>query len=375
MIRLLFLNRQFERGGAERQLIELLKGIDKSRFSIAVATFYEGGPLYQEIKDIADIQLLPLYKRHRWDILSFLWRLRRAVHAFRPQIIHGYMGVANQISLLMGRLFGAKVVWGMRASNMDLQHYDWLFRLSRRVECFLSRFVDLIVVNSEAGRDYHVSRGFPEERMLVIPNGIDIECFCPNANARAQIRNEWGISEAEVLIGLVGRFDPMKDHRNFLQAAALVLRDRDDVRFVCVGDGPTDYRHELHALANKLGIKDRLVWAGVRQDMPTVYNGIDIFTSSSAFGEGFPNVVGEAMSCGTPCVVTAVGDSGWIVGDTGLVVPPKAPEALAAGWNDMIERLRTERDSLSEKARSRIVDSFRRELLVERTSAALAALL
>lgn len=374
MVRLLFLNRQFGHGGAERQLIELLKGIDKSHFSIAVATFYEGGPLYQEIKDIADVQLLPLYKRHRWDILSFLWRLRRAVHAFRPQIIHGYMGVANQISLLMGRLFGAKVVWGMRASNMDLQHYDWLFRLSFRIECFLSRFVDLIVVNSEAGRDYHVSQGFPEERMLVIPNGIDIECFHPNANARAQIRNEWGISEAEVLIGLVGRFDPMKDHRNFLQAAALVSRDRDDVRFVCVGDGPTDYRHELHALANKLGIKDRLVWAGARQDMPTVYNGFDIFTSSSAFGEGFPNVVGEAMSCGVPCVVTDVGDSAKVVGDTGIVVAPESPQELADGWVQMIEQLKRERQALADGVRYRIVCQFRRELLADRTAQALAAL-
>lgn len=372
MVRVLVITRRFEQGGAEQQLVELLKGIDKSRFCIAVATFYEGGPLVNEMAAIEGLRWIPLHKRGRWDVLPFLWRLWRAGQEFRPQIIHGYMGVANHIALFLGKLLGAKVVWGIRSSDMDFRHYDWLSGLSFRLERFLSRFVDLVLANSQTGGCYHVARGFPAERLVVVPNGIDVQRFHPDAEARARIRKEWDISGSEILIGLVARFDPMKDHSTFLRAVTRSTKDK--LRFVCIGWGPDAYQSKLRQLASELGVDDRIIWAGARRDMPEVYNGLDLLTLSSAFGEGFPNVVAEAMSCGTPCVVTDVGDSAWIVGDTGVVVPPRLPEALATGWNEMIERLGAERSSLSKKARSKIVDNFRRELLVERTSEALAAL-
>jgi glycosyltransferase involved in cell wall biosynthesis len=373
MIHVLFINRRFEQGGAERQLIEILKGIDKNRFCVAVATFYEGGALANEMKAIEGLRWIPLRKWGRWDVLPFVWRLWQAGKGFRPQIIHGYMGVANHVALFLGQLLGAKVVWGIRSSDMDFRHYDWLSALSFRLERFLSRFVDLVLANSQTGGRYHVARGFPAERLVVVPNGIDVQRFHPDAEARARIRKEWDITGSEILIGLVARFDPMKDHPTFLRAVTRSTEDK--LRFVCIGWGPDAYQSALRRLASELGVDDRIIWAGARQDMSEVYNGLDLLTLSSAFGEGFPNVVAEAMSCGTPCVVTNVGDSAWIVGDTGVVVPPKSPEALATGWSEMIKRLDAERSNLSERARSRIVDNFRRELLVERTSDALAALL
>jgi len=373
MIHVLFINRRFEQGGAEQQLVELLKGIDKNSFSVGVATFYSGGPLANEVTAIEGLRWIPLHKRGRWDVLPFLWRLWRAGHGFRPQIIHGYMGVANHLALLLGKLLGAKVVWGVRSSDMDYRHYDWLSGLSFRLERWLSRFVDLVLANSQAGGRYHLAKGFPAERMVVVPNGIDAQRFRPDAEARKRIRKEWGIAESEILIGLVARFDPMKDHPTFLRAVARSTGV--NLRFVCIGWGPDAYQAELCRMASELGVDDRVIWAGARQDMPEVYNGLDLLTLTSAFGEGFPNVVAEAMSCGTPCVVTDVGDSAWIVGDTGIVVPPKSPEALVTGWNEMIDRLGAERYSLSQKVRSRITDNFRCELFVERTSEALAALL
>jgi glycosyltransferase involved in cell wall biosynthesis len=370
MIHVLFINRRFEQGGAEKQLIELLRGIDKNRFSVAVATFYGGGPLANEMLAIEGLRWIPLHKRGRWDVLPFLWRLWRAGREFRPQIIHGYMGVANHLALFLGKLLRAKVVWGIRSSDMDFRHYDWLSSLSFKLERFLSGFVDLFLANSKTGGQFQVARGFPEERMLVVPNGIDVQSFRPDADARKRIRKEWGVAECEILIGLVARFDPVKDHPTFLRAVARSTGD--NVRFVCIGWGPDAYQAELRRMAHGFGVDNRIIWAGARGDMPEVYNGLDLLTLSS-ISEGFPNVVAEAMSCGTPCVVTDVGDSAWIVGDTGIVVPSKAPQALAAGWKDMIERLRAD-DSLRAKARWRIADNFRRELLVERTTRALIAL-
>ena len=203
---------------------------------------------------------------------------------------------------------------------------------------------------------------------LFIPNGIDTEWFRSDPEARQRIRTEWGLTESEKLIGLVGRLDPMKDHPTFLRAAAMLSQERGDVRFVCVGDGPTDYRRELSALGKELGLTQRLIWAGVREDIPAVYNALDIVTSSSSYGEGFPNVVGEAMACEVPCVATDVGDSAWIVGETGVVVSPKDPEALAAGWKTSLARHGSE---MALEARLRVEENFSVERLIEQTERAI----
>jgi glycosyltransferase involved in cell wall biosynthesis len=203
--------------------------------------------------------------------------------------------------------------------------------------------------------------------MVVISNGIDTERFQPDSEAGAKVRAEWGVSENTILIGLVGRLDPMKDHPTFLKAAALLSEERQDVRFVCVGVGEETYAKELYQLTNKLGILEQVIWAGGRSDMPKVYNALNIASSSSSYGEGFANVIGEAMACGVPCVVTDVGDSAWIVGDTGIVVPPKNPEALAAGWNSLLNLAVTDQVALAEKARKTIVENFSLRNLVQKT--------
>ncbi|MBA3442751.1 MAG: glycosyltransferase [Pyrinomonadaceae bacterium] len=368
MIRVLFLNRRFEPGGAERQLIELIKGMNKTLFSVVVATFYEGGALHAEVKSIDDVLSVSLHKKRRWDVLPFVYRLWSEARKHNPQIVHGYIGEANVFSLLAGRLAGAKVVWGVRASNMDLSRYNWLFTLTFRLECFFSRFADLIIVNSTAGRAYHLAHGFPADKMVVIHNGIDTERFKPDREAGAKVRTEWGVSKDTILIGLIGRLDPMKDHPTFLRAAALMCEDRRDVRFVCVGNGQEDYVRQMQQLTRKLGVFEKVIWTGVRADMSAVYGALDIASSSSSYGEGFSNVIGEAMACGVPCVVTDVGDSALIVGDAGIVVPPHDPEALAAGWKLCLQK---DRIAMGMKARLRIIEDFSVQRLVEQTENAI----
>ncbi len=292
----------------------------------------------------------------------------------KPDIIYSFLVEPNIIAVILKPLFSkTKIAWGIRASNMDLARYDWFVRLTFRLQCIFSRFADLIIANSKAGAGYHIAQGFPKGKIRVIPNGIDTERFSPNLEARKRIRAEWGINENERLIGLIGRLDPMKDHATFLRAASLLQKERDDVRFVCVGRDPADYKQELHRMGKELGLTEQLIWIGERIDMFAVYNALDILCLSS-YGEGLPNVVIEAMSCGVPAVVTDVGDSADIVGDTGIVVPPKEPEALANGLKLMLERLRDE-SLLSEKTRGRISSQFSQEMLVQKTSEVLASLL
>jgi len=373
-IKICFLIRRLNDGGAQRQLLSLISGLDKARFGITVMTFYSGGRFSDELKQFPSVEHITLIKKRRWDVVCFLFHLTKQIRRSAPDILHGYLGTSNILTVFLKPLLRrTQIVWGIRASNMDLSQYDWLARLHYRLECFLARFADLIIVNSFAGLSYHCLNGFPKERMIVIPNGIDTEQFTPDPCGRRRVRTEWGIEDDKKLIGLVGRLDPIKDHPTFLKAAALLLEKRSDVRFVIVGDGPQPYKQKLQNLSQNLGLTRQLIWGGARSDMSAVQNAFDIAALSST-SEGFPNVVGEAMACGVPCVVTDVGDSKWIIGDTGIVVSPGDPLALSRAWQAMIPNLNDLQARLGEKTRLRIVEHFGIDTLISKTEEALTSL-
>jgi glycosyltransferase involved in cell wall biosynthesis len=215
-----------------------------------------------------------------------------------------------------------------------------------------------------------LARGFHAQRFIVIHNGTDTRQFKPDRESGKLIRKAWGVAEQTVLIGLVARLDPMKDHQTFLKAAAILVAADSDIRFVCVGSGPENYAADLCRLAEEYGISSGLIWAGQRDDMPAVYNALNIVCSSSV-SEGLPNTIAEAMACGVPCVVTNVGDSALLVGETGIVVPPNDPQALADGLKEGLNLLTSEQRP---NPRSRIEARFGVGQLKEKTEAVLTAL-
>lgn len=369
-MKIVLLVRSLGLGGTERQVVTLARGLQQRGCDVSVAVFYSGGFLEQELHD-RGIPVWDLQKGGRWDVAGFIVRLIRMAQRLAPDVIYGFLAPPNMATVFLKPLFPRiRMVWGVRASNVDLARYDWLSRVSYFLECLLSRFADRIICNSRAGLDYAVAHGFPEETMAVVPNGIDVERFKPDSAARQRIREKWGIGGGDILIGVIGRLDAMKDHPTFLRAAAMLAPDREGLRFVCVGEGTAAYTAELHRLASELGLAERLIWAGARLDMPAVCNAMDIVASSS-YGEGFPNVVAEAMACGVPCVVTDVGDSAMIVGATGAVVEPVSPDALCQGLRSMIQRLSPD---LREDVHQLIVTRFTNGMLVTRTLAVLNVL-
>ena len=366
---ILFLIRKLDIGGAQRQLVELAAGLHAHGWKVVVATFYAGGALASRL-DEAGVPIVSLGKRARWDLWGPVWRLARLVRYQRPQLLHGYLDSSNiLLTLLSPCLPRARLVWGVRASNMDLGHYDAAARLESKVAALLSRFADLVICNSQAGREHHRLLGYPEARMTVIPNGVDTGRFRPDTCARAAVRNEWHIGSAEKLVGVVARLDPMKDHRTFLAAAATVATRRPQVRFVCIGEGPAQYRDTLNETARVAGLGAKLIWAGARHDMPRVYNALDVLVSSSAFGEGFPNTIVEGMATGVPCVVTDVGDSAAIVDELGWVCPPGDSAALADAIVEAIDS-----PCNADVLRARVTGTYASAALVERTLARLAPL-
>lgn len=333
--RILFLTRTLTGGGAERQLVTLALGLHRVGWEVAVACFYNSVGDLQTDLEKTGVRVIDLKKCGRWDVVGFIWRLMRVFRDQEPDIVHGYMHVANMLALL-ARFGGSgvRVVWGVRSSNMDWRRYNWLMRPTFWLSCKLARYVDCIIANSQAGADCHVACGYPRARVVVIPNGIDTDYFHFEPVGRDRLRAEWGISANEVLVGVVARLDPMKDHLTFLKAAALLTKRNLHWRFVCVGGGPASYTDELRTQARELGVDGRMIFTGARGDMAAVYSALDIASSSSSWGEGFPNVVAEAMACERPCVVTNVGDCARVIGECGVVVPARNPEMLA----DAIER-------------------------------------
>lgn len=370
-MKVLFLTRSLDVGGAERQLVVLARGLAGRGHRVAVATFYGGGPLAADL-EAAGVDVADLGKRGRLDTVGFFARLVARARAFGPDVVHSYLVAPNlAAATIRPWLPGVRVVWGVRASDMDLGAYgafeEWTFQATRP----LAATVDRIVANSNAGRRFHVARGYPAARTVVVPNGIDTGRFRPDAAARAIVREGLGLPPGIPLVGLVARVDPMKDHETFLRAAALLSRRRGDVRFVAAGGGPPGTLERLRDRARSLGVEDRVRFLGPRRDVERIQAALDVATSASAFGEGFPNAVGEAMACGVPCVVTDVGDSASIVGAPDLVVRRRDPAGLAAAWEAVLDgRVAIDRAAL----RLRIETRFSVERLIDRTEALLCDL-
>ena len=370
-MKVLFFIRSLEVGGSQRQLALLSEGLARRGHDVLAAVFYSGEEIELTPSQSA-MRVVALGKSGRWNVFGPLSRLRRLMLAERPDVIYALLPMQTVLAaLLRPRRLAARLVFGIRGSEVEADRYDALIALTYRLEARLARRADLIIANADAGRADAINRGFPSDRIAVIANGIDTAVMRPNADSGRQQRRGWGITDDAFVIGCVARLDPMKDHANFLAAAARFTAEDPTARFVCAGDGPPAYRAELVARGQSLGLADRVVWAGKITDVAAAYNAFDIATLPSAFGEGFPNVIGEAMACGTPVVATDVGDARAIVDELGEVVPPKRADLLCAGWQRLRQRVAQDA-SLHEAVRQAIIANYSLEAMLDRTENALS---
>ncbi|GAB6126967.1 glycosyltransferase [Humidesulfovibrio idahonensis] len=357
-------------GGAERQFAALASGLAARGHEVLAVTLGRGGSL---AASLGQARLVELNKTSRWDsprvALALAGLLRRAA----PQVHYAFLPSCCVLGGLLAPFFPAvRLALGVRATNVA--GLDPAARLLLALEARLSRRAGLVIANSRAGLRHCLGRGFAAARAVVVPNGIDTERYRPDKTLGAALRKAWGASEGHRLIGLVARLDPMKDHGVFLEAATRLAMQRPEARFVCVGAGPAAYADALRGKAESLGLAGRLAWAGEQTDMAAVYNALDCVCLSSASGEGFPNVLGEAMACGVPCVATDVGDAALVLGGTGVVARPGDAEGLADGLAALLARTAQEGDATGESCRQRIVTEFSAARMVAATEALLREL-
>jgi len=372
-MKVMLLVRDLAVGGSQRQLAVLAAGLARRGHIVVVCVLYAGGAL-EAMLDNSGVRLMAIGKSSRWNVVQPLAQLRSMIRIEDPDLLYAFLPTQTTIAaLLLPFRSRTRLVFGVRASGVELDRYDALSALTYRTEAWLARRADLVIANAAAVRSDAIRRGMPADRIAVVRNGIDTERASPDRDAGRAWRRCWGIADDAFVVGCVARLDPMKDHGNLLVAAARFAREHPDARFVCVGDGAAGYRNTLRQQAAALGLGDRVIWTGETNDVRAAYNGFDLATLASAFGEGFPNVVGEAMACGVPVVATDVGDVRTIVGTVGEVVPARDPDALCAGWSRLRQRLGSEPD-LRAAARSAIIAGYSLTTMVERTEAALSRL-
>jgi glycosyltransferase involved in cell wall biosynthesis len=355
-------------GGAETMLQKVLMRLSPE-FKPHVISMIPVGKIGERLRALG-IPVESLDMRRGGPNPIALMHLIRRLRDLRPDVVHTWMYHADLMGGVAARLAGVPAVaWAIRHSNLAPAVNKSQTLAVVRANAFLShRVPDRILCCSDAARNIHVALGYAPEKLVVVPNGFDLAHFKPDPNARLSVRAELGLSLETRLVGLIGRWHPQKNHVGFLSAVAAVHLRRPDVHFLLVGQG-VDAANQIiqrTLAANSLTPATHLL--GQRDDIPRIMAALDVLASSS-YGEAFPNVLGEAMASGAPCAVTDVGDSAYIVGDTGRIVSSGDMEGLAHAIGSLLEMPVEALRMLGARARARVAEHFEIGKIVRRYEA------
>jgi glycosyltransferase involved in cell wall biosynthesis len=350
-------------GGAEMMLYKLISKMNRDNFETQVMSLTDIGPVGEKIQ-AEGIPVEALGMKRGIPDPRILFKLARFLKKKRPDIIQSWMYHADLAGGLAAKMSGGiPVLWNIRHSNLDPTGNKKTTLWTVKGCAWLSnRLPSKIICCSYASKEVHSRIGYDENKMIVIPNGFDVNAFSPSEDARKKTRRLLGLCDETTLIGLIARFDPQKDHKSFFQAAGILHKNYPDVHLVLCGDGVTQDNPIIRTWVNEADVESVTHLLGRWDDMSSLQAALDMAVSSS-YGEGFPNVLGEAMACGVPCVVTDVGDSARIIGNTGFVVPPRNAAALATSLKRMID-LGEERKKLGMLAQKRIEDNYSLDKIV-----------
>lgn len=339
-------------GGAEQMLVKLLRALDQRAFEPTVVTLVDEGPLIEVIRSMG-IRVETLGLQRGAISVRGLARLTRIIRRTKPDLIQSWMYHANLAASLARPWTPRKtpIIWNIRQSLYELSSERLLTRAVVHSGKYFAPHADAIINNAHSSQRQHASIGYRNARSVVIPNGFEIDRFRPDPTARVSVRREIGIPEEAVVIGMAARMHPLKDHANFLRASRAALAADPRLHFVLVGRETDTHSLVLDAAAN--GLRGRLHALGERSDMPRVLNALDVLVSASC-GEGCPNVVGEAMSCGVRVVGTNVGDTANVIGNCGEVVAPENSALLADAMLSVAGQSSAIGFTLSDAARERI---------------------
>ncbi|MBG84501.1 MAG: glycosyl transferase family 1 [Phycisphaerae bacterium] len=356
MIRIAHVINNLQTGGAETTLLRLMEHIDRSRFEPFVLAMIGEGTIGPRIREM-DIPVVALgAARRRLSVRTFL-EIRRHLKEFQPDVIQSWMYHSNLAAYLSRGAVPNRpaLAWNIRHSLHDLSHEPWMTRQVIKAGAKRSAKVEAIIANSAVSMRQHEAIGYRSSRNEVIPNGFDLESLKPFPNASTKLREEIDIGDSGFIIGCAARFHPMKDQQMLVRATAELVEKGRDIHCVLIGRG-CESGGEAESLRPLLG--ERLHLLGERRPLAETVSGLDCLAVASAWGEGFPNVLAEAMACEVPCVTTDVGDAAAIVADPERVISPRDQKAMVEVVDRMLQLEKQQRQKIGQEERARILENY-----------------
>ena len=328
------------RGGAESVLLQLCSASQGSELQHTVISLTDRGDMASGL-EAAGVRVIDLGIDSPLSALLAVWRLRGILRALDPDVVQTWMYHADLLGGIAARLAGIRaLVWGIRSTVTDSQSIKRSTRVLIRVCAWLSRGMPVrIVVCAHDSADSHARAGYRRDKMVIIQNGVDTARFRDVIVPPADWIDANELQSDRALLGTVARFTPQKDHENLLKALGILAGQGEPFLCVLVGQSMDAGNEMLGRWINENGLDEHIVLMGLRRDIPEVMHALDIHVLSSVV-EGFPNVLAEAMACGTPCVSTDAGDARYIVADKGWLVPRSDPDALAQALHEALAERR-----------------------------------
>ncbi len=344
-------------GGAELMLQRLVEGLNgEDGMEHSVISLTDLGPVGKQLQE-KGISVIALGMKSPLSLPNTFFKLRREIKKQKPDIIQTWMYHADLLGGLAAKSLGIdNIIWGIRTTDVTLGRSKLTIKL-RRLCALLSYTVPKVIIcAADAGRKVHEKIGYDARKMKVIPNGFDVGNLIATPEQRKTLRDECGFTDKEMVVGSVGRFNQVKNQKLFVEAAALIVLENPEVRFLMIGRDNTWDNIELVSWIEQNNLMDRFFLLGERSDVPICLAAMDIFCLHSKT-EGFPNVLGEAMAMGLPCVTTDVGDAKLLLGSTGVVVSV-SPSSVCKAVNHLLNLDKQNLIEMGMCARQQLKDNY-----------------
>ena len=343
-------------GGAENMLYKLLSKIDKNEYEIEVISMMDKGIIGPKIENLG-IKVHTLNMKRGIPSITAIKKVMKILN--NVDVLQTWMYHADLLGFICGKLSGVKqIIWGIRHNNLDKNRNKRLLMIIANINKKLSKNVDKIVSCSKDATKVHIEFGYDKSKFITIPNGFDIVNYYNYPNSKFELGKELNLNfEGKNIVSHVARWDILKDYPTLIKCIREVVNENKNTIFLLCGKNINNNNKDLVNLIDENNISRNVYLLGSRSDIPKIMSASDVFVLSS-IGEGFPNVLGEAMACETPCVVTDAGDSRYVVGELGKVVNIGDYKGLAKEILYMLDLPKNELEDLGKKCREKIINEF-----------------
>lgn len=358
-MKLVFIITGMSLGGAENMLLKLASNLPTSCFEIRIVSLTTGGELKESFLSV-DEDLLELDFANYRFIIRDLIRLIRFLRCYKPNVVQTWMYHADLVGGICAKLARVKrVFWSIRNSTLDNKLSNTSTRLIVYVSAFLSHVIPTNIVScSVVARDVHCKIGYSPKKFRIIPNGFDLKLFSEKKLDVETLFPRFLGKRSTINFCFIARFDPQKNHLGFLESFRLLVDKFPNAKLSLIGSGCDKYNYALTNKISTLNLESNCILLGARSDVSELIKSFDYLVLPSLYGEAFPNVLGEAMASGVPCLATDVGDSKFIIGDTGFIVAPGDVALFYKAMYAACKLSASDYVNLSSKARQRVIDYF-----------------